>query len=338
MHRVSTNSLNYTMSLLVVKKGWLCTVQDLGRPGYAQYGINRSGAMDLLALQMGNYLLGNPGTCAALEMCFPAPEFLFLEPALIALAGADFEANLDEKKLNPYQPVWVAAGSTLRFQRKNSGQYTYLCIQGGLYIELWLNSQSTNFKAGQGGWKGGNIQKGAVLPLKNQIPAAEVSTSRWAKYWATLDEFYPGKRPIRFIPGQHYANLQDASQRLFLAQNWQISTASDRMGYRLEGETLELSTTESLLSVGLSRGSIQLPPNGQPIILMADHQSTGGYPILGQVIQADWPRLAQLTAGQSLQFQAITLKEANEALLDQMRFLQQIKRSAAWALESFDQR
>jgi len=319
------------MSLLIAKKGWLCTVQDLGRPGYAQYGINRSGAMDPLALQAGNYLLGNPGTCAALEMCFPAPEFLFLEPALIVLAGADFEANLDEKRLNPYRPVWVAAGSTLRFQGKNSGQYTYLCIQGGLDIEFWLNSQSTNLKAGQGGWKGGNIQKGAVLPLKNQIPPAKVSTSRWAKYWATLDEFYPGKLPIRFIAGQHYDNLLDSSQTLFLSQSWQISTASDRMGYRLEGEKLEIKIAESLLSAGLSRGCIQLPPNGQPIILMADHQTTGGYPVLGQVIQADWPRLAQMTPGQSIQFQSITLAEANAVLLDQLRFLQQIKRSAAWA-------
>lgn len=323
------------MSLLVLKKGWLCSVQDLGRAGYAQYGINRSGAMDPLAIQVGNGLLGNPGSCAALEMCFPAPAFVFLEPALIVIAGADFEANLDEKKLIPYRPVWVVAGSNLSFQRKTSGQYTYLCIQGGLDIDLWLGSQSTNLKAEQGGWKGGNISKGEVLPLKNQIPAGAVPTSNWAKYWTALDQFYPANRPIRFIPGQHYANLQGASQALFFAQNWQISIASDRMGYRLEGEKLELNTSESMLSAGLSRGSIQLPPSGQPIILMADHQTTGGYPILGQVIEADWSRLAQMIPGQNIQFQAVTLAEAHSVLLDRLRFLQQIKRSAAWALSAW---
>lgn len=326
------------MSILVLKKGWLCSVQNLGRPGYAQYGINRSGAMDPLALQVGNYLLGNLGSCAALEMCFPAPEFLFLEPALIVLAGGDFEASLDGKRLNSYRPVWVATGSTLAFQRKKSGQYVYLCIQGGLEVESWLNSQSTNLKAEQGGWKGRNIQKAEVLPLKNQIPAAEVPASHQAKYWAVLDEFYPTNQPIRFIPGQHYANLQNASQALFFDQNWQISNASDRMGYRLEGKKLELKIEEPLLSAGLSRGSIQLPPSGQPIILMADHQTTGGYPILGQVIEADWPRLAQMSPGQSIQFQQISLAEANIALLDQIHFLQQIKRSASWALKTFNQR
>lgn len=324
------------MSLLVLKKGWLCSVQDLGRPGYAQYGINRSGAMDPLALQVGNYLLGNPGSCAALEMCFPGPAFLFLEPALMVLAGGDFEASLDGKRLDSYRPAWVAAGSTLAFQRKKSGQYVYLCIQGGLEVESWLNSQSTNLKAEHGGWKGRNIQKGEVLSLKNQIPAAEVPASHCAKYWAALDEFYPANQPIRFIPGQHYAHLQNASRTLFFDQNWQISIASDRMGYRLEGKKLELKIEKSLLSTGLSRGSIQLPPSGQPIILMADHQTTGGYPLLGQVIQADWPRLAQMPPGQSIQFQSISLAEANAALLDQIRFLQQMKRSAAWALKKFN--
>lgn len=321
------------MSLLVVNKGWLCTVQDLGRPGYAHYGINRSGAMDSLALQVGNYVVGNPGSMAALEMCFPAPEFSFLEPALITIAGADFGASIDDKNVAPYQPVWVAAGSTLSFQRKNKGQYAYLCIQGGLDLVAWLNSHSTNLKAGQGGWEGKNVQKGDVLPLTNQIPAANVPTVRIAKYWAMLHEFYPSKVSLRFIPGSHYAVLQKTSQTLFLSQNWSISKTSDRMGYRLEGEKLQLEKEESLLSAGLSRGSIQLPPNGQPIVLMADHQTTGGYPIVGQVIQADWPRLAQMGPGEALQFQEVTLVEANAALLEQLRFLRQIKRSAGWALD-----
>lgn len=324
------------MSLLIVNKGWLCTVQDLGRPGYAQYGINRSGAMDALALQVGNYLVGNPGAMAALEMCFPAPEFSFLEPALVTIAGADFGASIDDKNVVPYQPVWVSAGSTLRFQRKNEGQYAYLCIQGGLDVETWLHSQSTNLKAGQGGWEGKNIPKGDVLPLINQIPAANVPNVRIAKYRAIPHEFYPSNMSLRFIPGQHYALLQKTTQALFLSQNWSISKTSDRMGYRLAGEKLQLEKEESLLSAGLSRGSIQLPPNGQPIVLMADHQTTGGYPILGQVIQADWAHLAQMGPGETFQFQEVTLKEANAALLEQLQFLRQIKRSAGWALETFN--
>ena len=311
------------MSILVLKKGWLATVQDLGRPGYAQYGINRSGAMDPLALQVGNYLVGNEGSVAALEICFPAASFLFLEPTLMVLAGADFGACIAGKKINPYRPVWVAAGTELHFQHKHWGQYAYLCVQGGFDLEPWLSSQSTNLKAAQGGWQGKGLQKGDVLPLKTAISSTGKET-KIASCYANLAPFYDSKS-IRFIPGQHFEALTQASQAHLSTQNWKITPASDRMGYRLEGEKLKLVREESILSAGLSRGSIQLPPNGQPIVLMADHQTTGGYPILGQVIQADWPRLAQMGPGQNVQFQPTTLAEATQALQRQLKGLNCLK-------------
>ncbi len=311
------------MSILVLNKGWLATVQDLGRPGYAQYGINRSGAMDPLALQVGNYLVGNEGSVAALEICFPAPGLLFLEPTLMVLTGADFGASIDEKKINPYRPVWVAAGTEVHFQHKHWGQYAYLCVQGGFDLKPWLNSQSTNLKAAQGGWQGRSLQKGDVLPLK-KLASALGKETKMASYYADLTPFYDSKA-IRFIPGQHFEVLTQASQLQLSTQNWKISPASDRMGYRLEGEKLEQLQEESLLSAGLSRGSIQLPPNGQPIVLMADHQTTGGYPILGQVIQADWPKLAQKGAGQNVQFQPTTLADATHALQRQLNGMNRLK-------------
>lgn len=323
------------MSILVLNKGWLATVQDLGRPGYAQYGINRSGVMDQLALQVGNYLAGNEGSVAALEICFPAPSFLFLEPTLMVLAGADFGASIAGKKINPYRPVWVAAGAELHFQHKHWGQYLYMCVQGGFDLEPWLNSQSTNLKAAQGGLQGRALQKGDVLPLKKPEPALGKET-KMASYYADLASFYDSN-VIRFIPGQHFESLTQQSQALLQTQNWQITPASDRMGYRLEGEKLALLQAESLLSAGLSRGSIQLPPNGQPIVLMADHQTTGGYPVLGQVIQADWPTLAQRGPGQNFRFQAIALPQAMAFLQQQMRHLNLLKWSAKWVLKSFYQ-
>ncbi|MDX2069872.1 MAG: biotin-dependent carboxyltransferase family protein [Haliscomenobacter sp.] len=311
------------MSILVLNKGWLATVQDLGRPGYAQYGINRSGAMDPLALQVGNYLVGNEGPEAALEICFPASGFLFLEPTLMVLAGADFGASISGKAIRPYQPVRVAAGAELHFQHKHWGQYAYLCVQGGFDLKPWLNSQSTNHKAIQGGWQGRGLQKGDVLPLKRTKSAPREGT-KISSYYADLAPFYDSKA-IRFIPGQHFEVLTQSSQAQLSTQNWKITPASDRMGYRLAGEKLELEQEESLLSAGLSRGSIQLPPNGQPIVLMADHQTTGGYPILGQVIQADWPKLAQKGAGQNVYFQPTTLADAAHALKQQLRGMNRLK-------------
>lgn len=317
------------MSILVLNKGWLTTVQDFGRPGYAQYGINRSGAMDPLALQVGNYLVHNEGSEAALEICFPASGFLFLEPTLMVLAGADFGASIAGNPIKPYQPVWAAAGAELHFQHKHWGQYVYLCVQGGFDLKPWLNSKSTNLKAVQGGWQGRGLQKGAILPLKKTAPSIGKET-KIASYYADLTPFYDSKA-IRFIPGQHHESLTQQSQTQIQTQNWRITPASDRMGYRLEGEKLELLQAESLLSAGLSRGSIQLPPNGQPIVLMADHQTTGGYPILGQVIQADWPKLAQSGPGQDIQFQPTTLADATHALQRQLKGLNRLKMASKFS-------
>lgn len=324
------------MSILVLNKGWLTTVQDLGRPGYAQYGINRSGAMDPLALQVGNYLVHNEGPEAALEICFPAPSLLFLEPAFMVLAGADFGASIGQKEIRPYQPVWVAAGTEVHFQHKHWGQYAYLCVQDGFDLKPWLSSKSTNLKAKQGGWHGRGLEKGDVLPLKKMESSTGKETKK-ANYYADLAPFYDSKT-IRFIPGQHFERLTQQSQEQLLAQNWKITPASDRMGYRLEGERLQLIEEKSLLSAGLSRGSIQLPPNGQPIVLMADHQTTGGYPILGQVIQADWPKLAQKGPGQNVQFQPTTLAHAAHAHQRQIMGLNQIRWGASLALEPFQSR
>lgn len=317
------------MSILVLNKGWLATVQDLGRPGYAQYGINRSGAMDPLALQVGNYLVGNEGSEAALEICFPASGFLFLEPTLMVLAGADFGASIAGKPIRPYQAVWVAAGAELHFQHKHWGQYAYLCVQGGFDLKPWLNSQSTNLKAAKGGWQGRGLQKGAILPLKTTASSTGKET-KTASYYANLAPFYNSKI-IRFIPGQHFETLTQASKAQLSTQNWKITPASDRMGYRLEGEGLQLIQEESLLSAGLSRGSIQLPPKGQPIVLMAEHQTTGGYPILGQVIQADWPKLAQRGPGQNVQFQPTTLADAAHALQQQLKGMNRLKMASKFS-------
>ncbi len=319
------------MSILVLNKGWLATVQDLGRPGYAQYGINRSGAMDPLALQVGNYLVDNEGSEAALEICFPAPGFLFLEPTLMVLAAADFGAKISGKAIRPYRPVWVAAGTELHFQHKHWGQYAYLCVQGGFDLKPWLNSQSTNLKATQGGWQGRGLQKGAILPFKKAAQPIGKET-KIASYYADLAPFYNSKI-IRFIPGQHFEALTQQSQAQMSTQNWQITPASDRMGYRLAGEKLGLVQEESLLSAGLSRGSIQLPPNGQPIVLMADHQTTGGYPILGQVIQADWPKLAQKGPGQNVQFQPTTLADAAHALQRQLKGMNRLKMASKFSYQ-----
>jgi antagonist of KipI len=323
------------MSILIASKGWQTTVQDLGRPGYAQYGINRSGAMDPLALQAANMLLRNSAHTAALEICFPAPALLFLEPALITLSGADFGAKIGDRALPRYTPIWVDAGTELQFHHKYWGQYAYLGIQGGLDIAPWLHSQSTNLKAQSGGWQGRSLQKGDVIALRKSFLGGVGQGLKIAKFYTQVDRFYVQQDPIRFLPGQHYAQLLPDSREQLFTQSWRIGNASDRMGYRLEGEGLQLSTQESLLSAGLTRGSIQLPPNGQPIVLMADHQTTGGYPLLGQVIQADWPRLAQLGPGSRFQLQAVGMQEAVELYRAELEFLGRLRVGSAYSLAAW---
>jgi antagonist of KipI len=310
------------MSIKINKAGVLETFQDLGRRGFRRFGINPNGAMDRAATRLINLLLGNQEDEAVLEMHFPAAEILFEEEKLFALGGAGFEAHLNDGPVENWRLLRAGKDDVLRFKRKVSGSRCYLSVAGGFELDVWLGSPSTNLTAGTGGFEGRRLRTGDRINFKqtrrtkdegqrtkNEFPSLELARS--------IIPLYSNAPTVRIIKGNEFEYLTALSEQKLFSRNFRIANASDRMGFRLEGEKLHLLSDRELLSTAVDFGTIQMLPDGQLIILMADHQTTGGYPRIAHIVEKDLPLVAQLGAGDSLGFHLITLSEA-EAL--KMRF------------------
>jgi antagonist of KipI len=301
------------MSVQILKSGILTTIQDLGRNGFRRFGINPNGAMDRTAARFINILLGNDEEEAVLEMHFPAAEILFEKDAFFALGGADFSAKLNDKPLENWRPYFAKKNSVLRFSKKIAGNRAYLAVKGGFKIKDWLGSASTNLTAKIGGYEGRNLQKGDKLFFKNQRPKTK---NRVFKISNSLLPFY-GKFPtVRVIAGAEFESLDEAGRETFLKENFTVSQNSDRMGFRLLGACLRLQDEKEILSVAVNFGTVQLLPDGQMIILMADHQTSGGYPRIAHVVSVDLPLLAQLGANDKVAFHLVSLEEAERLTLE----------------------
>ena len=301
------------MSILVQKSGLLSTIQDLGRNGFRRFGINPNGAMDKQAVRLINILLGNDETEAVLEMHFPAPILRFEENAVIALGGADFGAKLDSQSVENWRPCFIEKNQTLSFSTKIFGNRIYLSIKGGFKIESWLESASTNLIAKIGGFEGRNLTKGDKLLFKQRTKDKGQKTN--FKISNNLLPIYSRFPTVRIIAGAEFEMLTAAGEQNFLKQNFTVSSNSDRMGFRLRGEPLYLLEKQELVSSAVDFGTIQLLPDGQIIILMADHQTSGGYPRIAHVVSKDLPILAQLGANDKIGFEMISLGEAENLTL-----------------------
>jgi antagonist of KipI len=317
------------MSLRVARAGALATVQDLGRIGLQHLGIVPGGAMDPVSHRVANALVGNPARAATLEVGLSGPELAFDEDALVALHGARFAAEIDGAPLPQSRPVLVRRGARLRIARAKAGCFGYLAVAGGIDVPPVLNSRSTHLAGGFGGWRGRLLQREAVLPLvpdaaalgaarfaratrhRRLIAAGRCETVGWFAPAATLPEH--DAPVVRAMEGVHAALVDEAARAAFFAERWRIAPDSNRMGFRLLGPKLGLAAPTEILSQATCLGTVQVPPGGQPIVLMADHQTTGGYPKIAEVIAADVPMLAQLAPGASLRFGAATLAEADAA-------------------------
>ncbi|MBB1283452.1 biotin-dependent carboxyltransferase family protein [Flavisolibacter sp. BT320] len=297
------------MSLQITRAGLLDTVQDLGRYGYQHLGINPGGPMDRFAAALANALLGKDLQAPVIELHFPAAEIRFQQPALICLAGANFGPCINGTEVPLHLPIAVGNDTTLSFTRKNSGARCYLSVYNDLQLDLWLNSYSTNLKAAAGGFKGRKLLRGDVISFSDL-------DMRLKKDFGILPWQYKAEQVhsnvIEVIAGPEWDWLTEESKAMFTKNRFAISPASDRMGYQLQGDALELAQNEQLLSSGVGFGTVQLLPNGQLVVLMADHQTTGGYPRIANIISAHLPRLAQMCAGENLQF-ALTSVAAAEA-------------------------
>lgn len=309
------------MSLLITKEGLLATVQDTGRNGFRRFGINPNGAMDKTAVRLINILLGNKEAEAVIEMHFPAPEILFEEDSLFALGGANFGARLDNEPVENWRIYFAEKGNLLKLSEKLSGNRCYLAVKGGLKIEKWLGSASTNLTAKIGGFNGRKLETGDRIEFnqkpitKNQLPITNRQLPN-IKISNKLLPFYSRFPTVRIIKGAEFDRLTALSERDFLSEPFTISKDSNRMGFRLAGKPLYLLDKIELVSSAVDFGTIQLLPDGQMIVLMADHQTTGGYPRLGNVISVDLPLIAQLGANEKVGFYLVSIEEAENLLIE----------------------
>jgi antagonist of KipI len=314
------------MSIVIIKQGILDTVQDEGRFGYQHLGINPTGCMDFIAASVANILAANDRSNPVIELHFPAACFQFHDDYLIALSGADFQPTVDDKPIPINNAVWITKGSTLKFTHLARGSRCYMAIQGSWNLEMWADSFSTNLKASVGGYEGRALRKndeikitGRKFKLKNNTVGAALPIK------ADPSIFYSPSNTIRCVTGNEYSLLTNDARETFESSSFQISLQSDRMGYRLQGNALYQNEMKWLLSSAVTRGTIQLLPSGQLIILMADHQTTGGYPKVAHVINADFATLAQMRPNQKIQFQLVTLEEAESAYINQQQQLQELE-------------
>jgi antagonist of KipI len=327
------------MSISVLKPGLLTTVQDLGRFGYQKEGLVVSGALDAVALRTANILVGNPEAAAGLELTLRGPALRFEAEALLALVGADLGASLDGQPVPLGRPVAVRAGAVLAFEKPRSSGRAWLAVAGGVAVPPVLGSRATYLRAALGGLAGRALQAGDMLPtgewsatgrrlFENIRPetAAGWAAASWAAPAQPLAN--PGTPlVVRALPGPEYAQFAPASQRAFWAETFTVTTEADRMGARLGGPPLVRPVATELLSSAVTFGTVQVPPGGQPIVLLADCQTTGGYPRLAQVITADLGRLAQALPGTRLRFQPVGLAEAQALYLAQEQQVRALARA-----------
>jgi antagonist of KipI len=301
------------MSILIQKAGILSTVQDTGRAGFRHYGINPNGIMDTTAASIINLLLGNPASEGVLEMHFPADTIRFEENAVFAVGGAEFGAELDGGPVQNWRPIFASKGGTLKFTSKILGNRAYLAAAGGFHLERWLGSLSTNRVAGLGGFCGRKLKNGDRIFLNSAGAAPARSNYRVSP---SLVPRYGRFPTVRITAGAEFDLLNALGQETFLKENFTISADSDRMGFRLRGKTIHLLNETELVSSAVSFGTVQLLPDGQAIVLMADHQTSGGYPRLANVVAVDLPLLAQLGPGDKVAFHLVTINEAEDLILE----------------------
>jgi biotin-dependent carboxylase-like uncharacterized protein len=301
-------------ALRVLAPGLMTTLQDLGRRGYQHLGIPVSGALDPVALGAANALVGNPTATGALEIAYHGPTLVVeAESVRIAFAGGAAAIELlagegaaGATRLPPLQSVRLRRGEVLRVGGLSGSAVGYLAVEGGFDAAPVLGSQSTYARAGLGGFAGRPLGAGDLLPLR-QAQASDGPDSMLS----ALDLAPPER--IRVVLGPQDDHFTERGRRTFLESTYTVSPASDRMGMRLDGPPLEHSDGFNIVSDGIAPGSIQVPGNGLPIVLLADRQTTGGYPKIATVIAADLPALGRLAPGAGIAFAAVSIDEAEAA-------------------------
>ena len=297
-------------ALLVADPGLLTTVQDLGRYGHQRVGVPASGPMDRLAFVVANRLVGNHDGAAALECTIKGPRLEVREPAIVAVAGAPMGFTVNGQEAPVWTAVGVRPGDVLGFQMASAGCRAYLAVEGGIDVPLVLGSRATYLRGRLGGLGGRALQKGDTLPVGT--PRAG-SGREGRAVPAPLRPAYPAERECRVILGPQDDRFTSEGIQAFLEGPYDVTPQADRMGYRLKGPVITHARGHDIVSDGIPLGGIQVPGEGQPIVLLADRQTTGGYTKIATVISVDIGAIGQTRPGQRIRFRRVSLDEAHAA-------------------------
>ena len=296
------------MSLQIIKSGIADTLQDKGRYGYQNLGIQANGYLDYLSAQLANDILNNPIQSPVFELHFPSSSFVFKKSYTICITGANFAPILNEKSIALYTPIQVKEDDCLQFLQPIAGRVSYLAIQGQIQEKDWLDSHSFFNRRLQ---KDDQFEWAKLADAEKRNETSEYNNNNIIE----INNHIFSTHPLQFIPGPAWEDLTKESQQTFLSTEYHIGIQANRMGYPLKGKLLELSKPNEYLSSAVTRGTIQLLPNGGLMVLMADHQTIGGYANLGQIILVDLPRLAQLPHKTSIHFKETSVETAHKSYL-----------------------
>lgn len=333
------------MGIKIIKPGLLTSVQDMGRRGYQKYGVITSGVMDFYSAALANILVDNDEGEGVLEINFIGPTIAFTEDCIIALTGASFHYSINSVHVPERRPVYIKAGSVLEFGfLKSTGCRAYMAVCGGFNIPKVMGSKSTYLKAGIGGFKGRALQENDIIPINENTDSFEklkrcCDHGNYADFSFTSWFFPALKMPtpreiasVRVTKGSQFDIFPKEAVHKFFTSPFQITNSSDRMGYRLDGDKVMLDKNHKMISEAVTFGSVQVPTDGNPIILLADRQTTGGYPKIANVVLADLPLLSQLMPGRFILFKLIGLREAEKACVDIKTYFSKIRDSVNFYL------
>lgn len=328
------------MSIRIVKSGLQVTVQDLGRYGSQDLGVPVGGAMDDWSARLANLLVGNPPGAALLEVTLHGLALLFETEHIVAVTGGGATVRVNDEEVPMGRTIVVKPWSAMRFHPSRNGFRSYLAVDGGIDVPTVMGSRSTYLPAKLGGFHGRALEEGDALSVrKDRTALSQAMACRLLgpdhEYRGTRWSISPAHGPdlscrsIRFLPGPEWGWLSESQQKKFCSQPFVVTSRSDRMGYRLRGQPLMPDQPREMISAAVTRGSVQLTHEGQPVLLMADAQTTGGYPRIAQVAAVDLPVCAQYRPGDRILFKPVSFAEARRAFMEREQELDLIGKNLA---------
>ncbi|OPJ64757.1 biotin-dependent carboxyltransferase family protein [Clostridium chromiireducens] len=327
------------MSITVLNPGLLTTIQDLGRSGYQKYGVIVSGAMDTYAMRLSNIVIGNKENEGVLEITMVGPVLQLQKGILFSIAGADISPTIEGKAVPMNRPIYIKEDCILKFGACKSGCRSYLAVAGGFDIPIVMDSKSTYLRAQLGGLEGRALTKNDVINVGIKSTISSRIASKLMEIKCDGDfiaaswhvKGYAKKKcentVIRVFEDRQFKYISYESINKFFCSEFNIDTKSDRMGYRLYGPKIEFKEKLEMISEEVSVGTIQIPPDGNPIILLADKQTAGGYPKIAHVASVDVQKIVQLKPNEKVTFKKITLKDAEKLYFQREKYISDIKES-----------